>query len=294
MKKILLCWLAMMMIPLLARPAGPSPQKKEAGALRIAVVQQNHNPGKPEENRAKALKSAAAAIQHGADVVLFHEEMLLGYVKDPHQLAEPLDGPTTRAFQKMLHGKTALIIYGLTEKDGDNYYISAPVVSAKGVVANYRKTHLWWKSTGMRHEPSNYQPGNRLVTFDAKGTRCGIMICYDGDFPEMTRSYANLNCAVVFWLNNRRSRGHDEVKALADQNSMIMAACCCCGIDEQGRKCGGGSNITGPDGKLITEIWDREGIIYADVRPGLALAARVENPWYKGRRPELYVNDGKK
>ena len=98
-----------------------------------------------------------------------------------------MDGPTTQAFQNLLCGKESLIIYGLTERDGDNCYISAPVVSANGVLANYRKTHLWWKAKGLRHEPTYYRPGDRLVTFNAKGHRCGIMICYDRRVPKVAR-----------------------------------------------------------------------------------------------------------
>jgi predicted amidohydrolase len=258
--------------------------------LRIAVVQQNGNPGRPDENRDKAAHFATQALDQGADVVLFHEELLVGYAPNLRDLAEPLHGPTTRLFQTLLRGSQSLILYGLTERDGEDCFISTPVVSAQGVLANYRKTHLWWDAPGLRHEPTYYKPGDRLVTFEARGYACGIMICYDGDFPEMTRAYANLRCAVVFWLNNRESRGHAEVKDLAYRNSMIIAAACCCGPDEAGRACGGGSNITGADGKLLAEIWDREGVILADVCPEEVVGLRDRNPWYRGQRPELYHN----
>jgi (R)-amidase len=261
-----------------------------ANELRIAVVQQAANPGKPEENRTKALRFARQALDQGAEVILFHEQLLVGCVneKDLRQMAEPVDGPTTRAFQSLLRDRPALIIYGMTEREGDKYFISATVVSAAGVLTNYHKTHLWWQDVGPRHEPSFYQPGDRLVTFNAKGHKCGLMICYDGDFPEMTRAYANLGCSVLFWLNNRPSRGHSEVKDLAYRNSMIMATSCCCGTDELGRRCRGGSNITDAMGKLLSSIWEEEGIIVAEVAPGKVPALRANNPWYHGQRPELY------
>jgi len=260
-------------------------------SLRIAVVQQNGNPGKPDENRNKAVTFAQQSLDRGADVVLFHEELLVGYCTDLRDLAEPVDGPTTQAFQRVLHGRDSLIIYGLTEKDGDDCFVSAPVVSANGVLANYRKTHLWWKAQGLRHEPTYYRPGDRLVTFLFRGCRCGIMICYDGDFPEMTRAYADLRCAVLFWMNNRGSRGHSEVKDPACRNSMIIATSCCCGPNETGEMCGGGSNITDADGRLLAEIWNEEGVIVADVDPTKAMEMRAENPWYRGRRTDLYYRE---
>jgi len=263
-------------------------------SLRIAVVQQNGNPGKPEENLNKALSFAKQALDQDADIILFHEELLVGYTPDLRDLAEPVDGPSTCAFQDLLQGSDSLIIYGLTERDGDEeYFISAPVVSAAGVVANYRKTHLWWAAEGLRHEPSFYKAGNSLVTFQHKGHKCGIMICYDGDFPEMTRAYANLDCAVLFWMNNRGSRGHEEVVDLSSRNSMIIASSCCCGPNESGKNCRGGSNVTDAEGRLLAEIWDEEGVIVAEVDPAKGLDLRRENPWYRGRRTDLYyLEDG--
>ena len=256
--------------------------------VRLAVVQQDGNPGQVDTNRRKALEFAEKALAQQAEIILFHEELLVGYDKNLHKLAEPVHGVTTQAFQKLLKGTGALIIYGLTEKDNDRYYISAPVVSQEGVIANYRKTHLWWKAEGLRHEPTFYSPGDKLVTFHYRGYPCGIMICYDGDFPEMTRSFANLGCSMVFWMNNRGSRGPEEVKDLAAGNSMIMAVSCCCGKNEEGDLCRGGSNITGPEGEVMAEIWDREGILLADVFPGKVAEMRKTNPWYTGLRPELY------
>jgi len=259
-------------------------------SIRIAVVQQNGNPGKPDENRDKALQFARQALAQDAGVVLFHEELLVGYTPDIHDLAEPVNGPTTQAFQSLLQGTDSLIIYGLTERDGDDYYISAPVVSASGVVANYRKTHLWWKAKDLRNEPTHYKPGNQLVTFQHQGHKCGIMICYDGHFPELTRAYADMGCAILFWMNNRISRGHDEVKELAWKNSMIIPTACCCGLDERGDMCRGGSNITDANGKLLAEIWDEEGVITADVDPAKVFEMRDNNAWYRGHRPELYYS----
>lgn len=181
-----------------------------------------------------------------------------------------------------------MIAYGLVEQSGKEFYTSAVVVAADRIVAQYRKTHLWWRAEGVRHEPTFFRPGNKLVTFDVKGHKTGVMICYDGDFPEMTRSYANLGCTLLLWLNNRGSRGHREVQPLVRTNTIIMATSCCCGKNEAGAACGGGSNITDKDGTCLSEIWDKEGIIYADVAPGTVPATRNRNPWFRGQRQDLY------
>jgi len=257
--------------------------------IRIGVAQVETVPDDVEGNRDKALGLAREGVRRGADIILFPEGMPTGYGARFKELAEPADGPTGRAFQSLLQGCDTLVLFGLVERDGDGLYEAAVLVGAGGVVAHYRKTHLWWDATGVRDETEHLTAGEKLVTFPVKGHKSGVMICYDGDFPEMTRSYANLGCVLLFWLNMRGSRGHAEVKELARKNSMIVAASCNCGTDEGGRLCRGGSNVTDKDGSLLAEIWDRQGLIVADVDPTGVLEARRANPSYTGRRPELYV-----
>ena len=64
--------------------------------IKLAVVQQDGNPGQVEVNRHRALSHAEELLAQGADIVLFHEELLIGYVDNLRELAEPLHGPTTR------------------------------------------------------------------------------------------------------------------------------------------------------------------------------------------------------
>ena len=256
--------------------------------VRIAVVQQESIPGAVGPNREKAVEFCREAVRNQADIILFHEALVTGYVENILELAEEKDGPTTQAFRDVLRGTDSLVLFGQIERDGGDYYTAATLVGSGGVVANYRKTHLWWNAKGLRHEPTFFRPGAELVTFDLKGWKCGVMICYDGDFPEMTRAYANRQCVMLFWLNNRGSRGKEEVAPLVRANSIIMAASCCCGRNDTEEIYRGGSNVTDFDGSVLAEIWDKEGVILADVTPGKVLSAREQNPWFHGQRPELY------
>lgn len=95
-------------------------------------------------------------------------------------------------------------------------------------------------------------------------------------------------------MNNRGSRGYQEVRRLAETNSIIIATSCCCGPNENGHPCPGGSNVTDARGKLLSEIWDKEGVIYADVQPEEAIRLRNQNPWWRGQRGDLYHYPGKR
>lgn len=257
--------------------------------VRIGVAQVETVPDDLQGNRRKALALAAEGAARGADIILFPEGMLTGYGRRFQELAEPADGPTAAAFGALLKGSQTLALFGLVERQDDRLYEAAVLVGEAGIQAHYRKTHLWWDAVGVRNETEHLTAGDALVCFQVKGAKSGVMICYDGDFPEMTRSYANLGCVMLFWLNMRGSRGHAEVKELARRNSMIVAASCNCGHDEAGRCCRGGSNITDKDGTLLAEIWDAPGLILADVDPSGVLAARQANPSFTGQRRDLYV-----
>jgi hypothetical protein len=59
-----------------------------AGKIRLAVV----------KSRIKALAFAGEALKNGADIVLFHEELVVGYVANLKELAESADGRPARPF----------------------------------------------------------------------------------------------------------------------------------------------------------------------------------------------------
>lgn len=249
--------------------------------LRIAVVQQDGNPGQLELNRNKQMAFAKQALEQNADVILFQEELLLGYVNNIAELAEPMNGSTTRAFHQVLKNSDVFIIHGLTEKAGTDFYITAVAVSQNGIETYYRKIHLCGAPEGdPRDEPSFFSAGNELVALYIKRHRSGIIICYDGDFPKMTTRYANLDCSILFWMNKLGSRGNEEVKNLARRNSIFIPSSCTTGINEKGDFCPGGSNIIGPKGKVFSVIWNKEGILIADILPDEAMQLRAINRYY--------------
>jgi len=61
-------------------------------------VQQNGNPGKPDENRDKALHFARKALDQSADIDLFYKELTLGYTPDFRSLTEQVSGSSGALF----------------------------------------------------------------------------------------------------------------------------------------------------------------------------------------------------
>jgi predicted amidohydrolase len=71
--------------------------------------------------------------------------------------------------------------------------------------------------------------------------------------------------------------------------SMIMPTSCVC-VEKQGEHHrAGASNITNFDGTLLADIRNKQGVIYADVKPRETLLDRQRNPLYVERKPEFYA-----
>ena len=71
-----------------------------------------------------------------------------------------------------------------------------------------------------------YSPGDHFVTFELKGIRCGLLICYDIRFPELYREYAKLGVRLMFhsFYNARQKEGSIHPKIMPPTAQAYAAA----------------------------------------------------------------------
>ncbi len=132
------------------------------------------------------------ASQDGANIVLFPETALTGYVFPQEMLgeiAETVPGPSTERLQALAAQLGVYIVYGLVEKDEDEptiYYNSAAIVGPASSLGSYRKVHV-----GADTERVWCTKGDSYPLFDTVYGPVGIGICYDNYcYPEVARTYA--------------------------------------------------------------------------------------------------------
>jgi len=124
----------------------------------------------------------ALAQGEPADLFLVPECALTGYVDpdlhfDLRPFAEPLDGPTTRAYRS-LAGEHRIHLAGpVVEASGGAFFNSFVVVDPRGeVVGHYRKRHPWiperWAARGTLPYPN----------LQIAGLRMTLAVCYDVHF----------------------------------------------------------------------------------------------------------------
>ncbi len=89
------------------------------------------------------------------------------------------------------------IVAGINEREGENLYNSAVLVTPDGLSGKYRKIHLF------RDEKDIFEKGNLgLPVFDFGVYKIGILICFDWIFPEVWRILAMKGADVICHPSN--------------------------------------------------------------------------------------------
>jgi predicted amidohydrolase len=194
-------------------------------------------------------------------------------------------------------GMTLVVGFAETESDGNSnsnsgpIFNSAAIVTASGVAAVYRKTHLWGA------EPDIFSPGHEAPpVIDTPVGRLGVLVCYDIEFPEMPRSLALAGAEIIAvptnWPASPYPAGEhppELAQAMAAARaSCLVIACCDRSGSERGYDWVQGTGIAGADGWLLGEK-DGEGRVDAVVTISPTAAQwGARNNAIADRRPDLY------
>jgi predicted amidohydrolase len=270
-----------------------------ADSVTVALCQLAPAMGEVEANRDRILAAVRAAKEDGADVVVLPELATSGYVfedeAEARGLAEPADGPTTRALHDLAASLDVTVVVGLPELQGDHLYNSAVVVDRTGLRATYRKVHLWGR------EPQVFTAGDDPApVVDMGWGRLSVLVCYDLEFPEWVRrtalAGADLVCAPANWPDEGRPEGERpldmvNVLAAAAANRIFIAACDRVGV-ERGTRWVAGSVLAGPDGYPLAaaDLTQREQRLLAscDLRQARDKTLGAHNDRFADRRTDLY------
>jgi predicted amidohydrolase len=172
--------------------AAPSPR-----TVRLATVHFRPSGRKtPEDNRRMYEPLIAEAAGRKADLVVLGETLTYpGLGKAYHEVAEPIPGPSTEYFGRLAKRHNLYIVPGLLERDGAVIYNVAVLIGPDGVVVGkYRKTCL------PRGEvEGGIAPGSDYPVFSTRFGKVGMMVCYDGFFPEVARGLTNRGAEVIAW-----------------------------------------------------------------------------------------------
>ena len=175
----------------LAKAAPQAPRK-----VRLAAVHFRPTAGNPQDNPQQFAPLIEDAARQQADLVVLPEVLTFyGTGKAEADCAEPVPGPSTEYFGGLAKKCNLYIVAGLIERDGPLIYNVAVLIGPDGKVqGKYRKVAL------PRDEvEAGIQPGSEYPVFETRFGRVGMMVCYDGFFPEVARQLTINGAEVIAW-----------------------------------------------------------------------------------------------
>ncbi|HET7667494.1 MAG TPA: nitrilase-related carbon-nitrogen hydrolase [Mycobacterium sp.] len=239
--------------------------------VRVACCQIDPAIGDLAANAALIEAQIRHAVGAGADVIVLPELATCGYMFVDADEARAAALPARdAAFAKWSAAAgDSIVIGGFCERGEDNrLYNSAVMVDASGVIATYRKTHLWDR------EKVIFTPGDALPqVVKTKHGAIAVMVCYDLEFSELTRrvalDQAELITAPVNWPLFPRPEGErpgEVITAMSTARTNKVAVACCdrAGV-ERGQPWTEGSAIIDPDGWVVASAGPGSTMAIADV-----------------------------
>jgi predicted amidohydrolase len=163
--------------------------------LLVGVAQWLATPGEPRQNLSVALGMMDDAASRGVELLVLPELWSCGYdpetlAEDARRDAEPRQGPRSERLAEAARRHEMWLAAGSVPELGEDgeLYDTALVFNPRGeLVAWHRKAHLYPPTA----EPTVFSPGDRLTTFtDPSLGTVGLVVCFDGDFPEVARTLA--------------------------------------------------------------------------------------------------------
>ena len=256
--------------------------------VRVAVAQ--FAPGADvSANLASVQALIAEAAARSAELVVLPEyASFFEHRMGPrfHEHAQPLDGSFVDGVRDAAGAAGIVAVFGLVERaEGERFRNTAVAVAADGVIAVYRKTHLYDafganESTWV--EPGALEPPQTFLVGDL---RVGLQTCYDLRFPEVTRVLADAEVDLVLvpadWVPGPGKVHHWRtlLTARAIENTAFIAAAG--QIPPEGV---GTSLILDPVGATLAELGEEGGIAIADLDPARIREVRTANPALRLRR----------
>jgi predicted amidohydrolase len=230
----------------------------------------------------------AQAAATGADVVAFPELCDTDYSDaDLTGLETPIPGDRTQRLADAARKHHIAVVAGLLESVPQGRYNTAVMLGAMGgIEALYHKAHLSCDTRGetITAETDAFLAGDDLPVFDTSLGRVGIMICKDGDYPEVMRTLSVKGARIVFWITNRASVS-SAAYHLAESNRVALIV----SNRAAGHAAGGGSAIFNCLGQPLAQAKSDETLLTAELDLD-AMEHEHDYHWNIGRirKPELY------
>ena len=230
------------------------------------------------------------AAQENPRLILITEGALEGYVvmdvvegrasaEALIEVAEPIDGPFIRRFQKLARTLKTCLAFGFAERIGNEAYNCALFLDEQGDIrGRYHKVQL---AEGTHSSWNFNRIGQKLRAFDTPIGRAGFVICNDRWNPDIVRALV-LDGARIILIPSYGSKTKDQnqaVLARARENGVPIV------------EANVGMNLIISKGEICAYQWGNDQITHAvvdiPVAPGTQAARKAEQAYLAAQVPEM-------
>lgn len=252
-----------------------------AAAVQVRPLAERLTPETIKANIEHAVGYVERCVEDtGAELVVLPESVTTGFTPgcSPEELWDlltGLPGAPAEPFQETAGRLGVHLVWGTYERGEQRGVVYNSAVLAGpdgGILGVYRKTHPF--CTELRSRGGWVTPGDDVCVVETDLGRIGLIICFDGDYPELSRISAVRGAEVIvrpsallrsadLWELTNRARAYD--------NHVFVVGANCTGSDPAGVLYFGNSMIVTPIADVVARAATHECWISARLDPQEAL-----------------------
>ncbi|GAA0200652.1 carbon-nitrogen hydrolase family protein [Kangiella japonica] len=267
-------------------------------SINIGLIQMSSS-SVVEDNLKKAEKLIAQSVSDGAEMVVLPETFALmeKYNGQKLDFVEPhLEGPIQSWMQRVAKEYRVALVGGtiaIQSSVADRPFARCYVWDEQGeLITYYDKIHMFdvaVKDDEVYSESDNTLAGYQTRSFDYRGIKFGLSVCYDLRFPELYRKYQAESVNVIlapsaFTLKTGEVHWQLLLQARAVENLCFMVAANQTGVHDNKRKTFGHSMFVGPWADVLGALGDEEGYINQTLEIGQIDTIKKRFPVHTHRR----------